>query len=170
MANTLRIPLTQGKFAVIDADDAWALNHKWYAVAGRNGCFYAVRNIPNGKGGQTRMALHRAVMGLVSGCDKKDFVDHVNGDGLNCTKKNLRIVSALENNRNVSGVTRANKSSPYRGVHALPYGRWRASISDGKRKVHIGTFASPEEANAARKNAEIDLWGIQPRRKDFVVD
>ena len=53
-----QIPLTQGKFALVDDEDFEYLNQfKWCALK-RPHTFYAVRNLPNGKGKQKLIGMH----------------------------------------------------------------------------------------------------------------
>jgi len=119
-----KIPLTQGKFALVDAEDFVRINrHKWCACKYHNG-YYAKRNI---KG--TTVYMHREILRLTT----KDTVqvDHINGVMLDNTKVNLRQCTCVQNLKN----TKSTKgSSKYKGVswHKC-LKRWHARIvSDGK--------------------------------------
>lgn len=113
------------------------------------------------EGSRCTIFLHRAVMALRTGDGKT--VDHVNGDGLDCKRANLRIVTRRENTRNRGG-SQTNGSSGFLGV-TLNRSGWMAHIMvDGKTK-NLGRFRTPEEANLARLTYEKNIWGIQPRRQ-----
>jgi hypothetical protein len=147
---TLAIALTQGHVAMIDDEDAHLANQKWFASVRGGGRVYAF----DGK-----EYLHRKVLGLKRG---GPLVDHINGDGLDCRRENLRVATHKINGRNVAGRQTNNKSG-FLGVHR-DGSKFEARIwIDGKSR-YLGRFSTVEEANDARLAAESNLWGIQPRR------
>lgn len=88
-----KIPLTQGKFALVSCRDYHKLRrYKWYMRAG-----YAARHIYAG-GKRYHQPMHREIMGLVRG-DKKQ-VDHRNGVKIDNRRSNLRIASMGQNQQN----------------------------------------------------------------------
>lgn len=93
-----RIPLTRGYFAIVDDDDApWILRSTWYASVHPDGRVYAVR-----KGGPDdatqSVAMHRDILRPRPG-----FVtDHINHDGLDNQRANLREATPSQNRRNVN--------------------------------------------------------------------
>lgn len=90
-----QIPLTQGKFALVDNEDYDILiQWNWYAVKKEN-TFYA-RSNP--KQGITPIRMHRLIMGLNIGDER--VIDHINHNGLDNQKHNLRICTQSENGRN----------------------------------------------------------------------
>ncbi|MHC4659365.1 MAG: HNH endonuclease signature motif containing protein, partial [Planctomycetota bacterium] len=99
------IPLTQGKFAIVDADDYDRLaKYKWCAT--KNGqTFYACR-ASRGK----KIFMHREIMKPPKGLQ----VDHIDRNALNNRKTNLRPCTKAQNNRNTG--PRRNSSSTYKGV------------------------------------------------------
>lgn len=118
----VELQLTKGKVALVDNEDFyWVSQWNWFAVE-INGTWYArrskkkgvLRNCPS-----FDVYLHR----LISKCqDKSMVVDHIDHNGLNCQRSNLRICSRAENNRNVS--PRKGSSSKYLGVF-LSSEEWR---------------------------------------------
>src|SRR5690606_1175342 len=101
-----RIPLTKGMFTLIDDADCERVNlHKWRAHRSRN-TWYAVRNGP----GRKMIFLHRFISDAPEGL----IVDHVNGDGLDNRRENLRLCTHAENARNRQ--TNRNNTSGYKGV------------------------------------------------------
>ena len=81
-------------------------------------------------------------------------VDHINGDSLDNRKSNLRIVTQTENMRNMK------PNDPMKGIriHTLKNGqkRYSARITINYKTISLGTFDTLEEAQQARKNAEIE--------------
>jgi len=134
------IPLTQGKYAIVDDSDYEELSkYKWYLDK-----FYAKRNIRVGCGKQKAVKMHRLINNTPSGFE----TDHINGDKLDNRKCNLRTATTAQNRCN-RGKQIDNKSG-YKGVvFVSKYNNWQASIKiNGKRK-HLGTFRTPELAHAA---------------------
>lgn len=156
----ITIPLTRGYSAIIDPDCAHLASHRWCAQVGKSGVVYAARKITSGDGRRFSVLLHREVLGLKPG---DMMVDHINGDGLDCRRANLRTCSARDNQHNRAG-PQSNNTTGYMGVYRNGSGFCAQIKIDGVAKC-FGTFDTPEKANAARLAAESKLWGIQPRRK-----
>lgn len=151
---TILIPLSRGYVAIIDTEDAHLAKHSWHAHVSATGVVYAKRSAFKEDGRRTCLYLHRAVMD-VSKSD--EIVDHKDGDGLNCRRQNLRVVSHTENKRNIS-VRKASKTG-HAGV-SISGMRYRARLG----RKDLGTFATLNQAVAARLAAEKSAYGIQPRR------
>ena len=108
------IPLTRGKFALVDDEDYEYLNQwKWFCAHGR-----AVRG-----GGYKKKSvfMHRVILNTPDGY----HTDHIDSNPLNNQKSNLRVCTIAENNRN-QGRRKDNRSG-YKGVN-MEYGRWVARI------------------------------------------
>jgi hypothetical protein len=140
-----RIPLTQGQVAKVDEADWEELSrHKWQALwAPNTQSFYAVRGVRVGDGGHKEI-MSRRIMGLQR--EDRRQVDHRSHDTLDNRKSNLRITTPRGNQEN-----RKNQSVHGPGVDRLPSGLYRAHAWVGEQRRHIGVFAIPEEAQAARK-------------------
>lgn len=136
------IPLTKGKYAVIDADDLHLVSGKSWAAAKRGNTYYAKSDYRiNGE--RKAIYMHRVILGVESG-----LVDHIDGNGLNNRKANLRQASHSLNAHN-SGIGHKNTSG-FKGVSwSKACGKWKAEITRNKRKMHLGVFDSPEDASRA---------------------
>lgn len=152
---TVLMPLTRGKWALIDAAD-WPLvrPHKWCAQH-ISGQWYATAWI-EGK----RWLMHRLLLNEPQGL----YVDHIDGDGLNNARSNLRPATNAQNQVNRRGPNRGSTTGIL-GVSKAPYGRYQVHISAGGKPKYVGTFRTAEEALAARIEAERIHYGeFAPRR------
>ena len=144
-----RIPLTQGKYAIVDPEDFERLNkHKWYADK-RSNTFYAIRCVgPRRKIKYIRM--HREVIHPPDHL----VVDHINHNGLDNRKANLRHATRAQNNRNRLIIVRKNSSSKYKGVNwNKSKKKWRARIHVDGECIFLGYFKDEIEAAKAYDKA-----------------
>jgi len=129
-----KIPLNLGKFALVDDEDFEELNkYKWHICAKR----YARRRDKN-----KYTLMHRFLMKTPT--DKE--CDHINGNGFDNRKRNLRNCTHAENIRNQK-ISSAN-SSGYRGVQksCKEYRKWAAYIKTKGKKIFLGYFKSKIKA------------------------
>lgn len=148
------IPLTQGKVALVDAEDyEYSNQFKWYAMKHGN-TYYAVRHIKKEDGKQTLICMHRVIMKTSKGMD----TDHINGDGWDNRRDNLRICTRSQNKMN--GNIHKDNTSGYKGVFWQKRDKkWMAQIQiDGKLK-YLGLFITKEEAALAYNEAAKELFG-----------
>ncbi len=140
MSNIIQIPLSRGKVAFIDSIDFDKVSkYKWYARAGKNGIFYATSTL------HKNIHMHRLILDVTN---RFDFVDHINHDGLNNCRSNLRVVNNKENMYNSK--SRKNTSSKFKGVHwNKEKQRWTSQITADKKTIHVGHFKSEIEAAIA---------------------
>ena len=143
------IPLTQGKFAIVDAADfEWLSKQKWYAKKDWH-TYYAFSS----KG----ISMHRQILGLKKGDGK--LTDHKNGNGLDDRRSNIRVCTCSENSQNLHKLKKG-KSCEYQGVHKhRRTGQWRARIKKNQKLIHIGLFADPEEAARVYDRKALELFG-----------
>jgi len=145
-----QIPLTQGKFALVDDEDYDDLiRHKWCAEKNK-GTWYAMRRRKSGEPGtQAKVKMHRSILGLTDSSIKGD---HRNGNGLDNTRANLRACSNAENARNRT--LQSNSNTGYMGVYFHKASKkFRAAIKVDGRIIYIGSFGTPKDAAAARDAA-----------------
>jgi hypothetical protein len=142
-----RIPLTNGKTALVDAADyellttfRWRglhVRHTWYAVT-----------VTDGK---REMYMHDLILEAGGG----QQVDPINGDGLDNCRCNLRLTTHSLNQANNRRLWSASK---YKGVTKRG-NRWRAYITVAGRFLSLGSFATAEEAARAYDAAAVQHFG-----------
>lgn len=138
-----KIKLTQGKYALVDdADYKWLNQWKWYASKQGN-TWYAYRAIWKLR---KTIGMHRLILGLDFG-DKRQG-DHINRNGLNNQRCNLRITTHQQNHFN-------NGAKGY-GFHR---NRWEAYININDKKIHLGKFKTEQEAKQVRQEAKVKYFG-----------
>lgn len=132
----MRIPLTKGKFAkVSDEDYTFLMNWKWYHVRMKDK-EYAYR-----KEKGRSVPMHRELLKAQKG----KVVDHINHNGLDNRRENLRVCTYSQNLMNMR---KTRGSSKYKGVSFHKRAKkWMAYIKKGDRK-HIGYF--DDEISAAK--------------------
>ena len=144
-----RIELTKGLYATVDDEDYDALNQfRWYADKGR-GTYYAGRPGPGPK--YSCISMHRQIM-----CTPDNMVvDHINSDGLDNQRHNLRNCTTAQNN--VNSNKKPHCSSIYKGV-CFDKGRnqWAAYIG---REYKIGRFSTEYDAALAYNKKAVELYG-----------
>jgi hypothetical protein len=98
--------------------------------------------------------MHRFIMGTASSPDKQ--VDHINMDGLDNRRGNLRVCDNSLNQANTR--KRSDNSSGFKGV-SRNGSKWRAYIQKNKKWRHIGNYSTPEEAHEAYSQAAKESFG-----------
>jgi len=138
---TRSIVLTNGELAIVDdADFPLVSGRRWTCNISRAGIKYA---ISGGVVGSKRItiAMHRLILGVT---DSQVLVDHVDGNGLNNVRLNLRRATKSQNAANAHV-----KSGRFKGVRKRKSGRWAARIVVRSRWITIGTFSTAEDAARA---------------------
>lgn len=151
----IEIPVGKSHIALVDEADADLVRgFKWYPHTSHGPVIYArAEMLIDGK--RVRFAMHRVILDLRPG----ELTDHLDGNGLNNQRANLRLCTHSENMRNRRKRKRSD-SSPYKGVYAKS-GRWVAMIRDSERKrqVMIGVFDDPIAAAKAYDVEAVRLFG-----------
>lgn len=162
MANPIeeikQIPLTQGKVAIVDADDyEHLMQWKWFAKKNMSGTFYAVTYMGNRK----IVRMHWLIMGR-----GESMVDHINGDGLDNRKKNLRLCNWLNNCHNKKVFK--NNTTGFKGITKRWNGKYQAQIVINYKKITIGTYLTPEDAARAYDAAAIEHYGEYAKTNEML--
>jgi hypothetical protein len=156
------IPLTKGYKALVDKADYERLSqYKWYFCLKAKGdkTGYAIHDFRANpeiikKYGSRHISMHRFLLN-----PKKDRnIDHINGDGLDNQRKNLRVCTQSQNAANMK--KRITSTNKYKGIEKSNFAeRWFARIRvDGKR-VYLGCYKTPEAAATAYNIAAIEHFG-----------
>lgn len=146
------IPLTRGLHAIVDAEDyEWLSKYKWYATPSpRPGAFYA--RCTKGR----TMLMHRMIMKPPKGM----VVDHINGNGLDNRRCNLRLCTQAQNCRNSR--KHSDGKSRFIGVH--PHrGKWEVVVTHQRKDYYGGSFDDEVEAAKARDRLALELHGEYAR-------
>jgi len=161
-----RIPLTQGKYAIVDPQDYPRLSkYKWYASRNKH-TFYAVRNRwSKNYSSKLKVKMHREILENLSlasttqnpvlspvegsklttqNCHRNIcdgfVIDHINHNGLDNRNANLRLATFAQNARNSR---RRRNRSGYKGVcFTKDKGKYRAVIWHDNKRIHLGYFDS----------------------------
>ena len=150
-----RIPLTQGKYAIVDPEDYTRLSiHKWHLVRSPRSD-YASRSVTIGYRRQRHVQMHRVIMNARPG----QFIDHINHNGLDNRKANLRFASNAQNSWN-KRKQRGNHSSKYKGVSFFKREKkWTARIQANGKKIFLGMFKNEIDAAKAYDAAARKYYG-----------
>lgn len=150
-STTRLIPLTKGQFAIVDAADfdrlmqwkwhAQRSKHKWYARRGSSI-----------KGKRFGMQMHRFILGAPPHLQ----VDHIDGNSLNNSRRNLRLATNTQNQHN--RILNRNSTSGCKGV-GWTHHAWQAQIHVAGRKVYLGRYTNKQDAVAAYVEAAKKLHG-----------
>lgn len=148
------IPLSKNKHAIVDDEDfEWLSKLKWHSTTdSKSRTAYTLNK---------KVRMHKEIAirhGLVS--DRGQLLDHIDGNGLNNQKSNLRLATISQNQANKTKYK--NNTSGYKGVDLIK-NRWRACIQINKKQTYLGLFKTPTEAAAAYNNKAIELYGEYAR-------
>lgn len=151
-SDVLRIKLTKhavveiefpgGDLVKIDRQDLkFFAEYAWYPVKGHGRSKYLIRNGDTGVVG-----FHREIMNPPDHLE----IDHINRDGLDNRRENLRIVTHQQNQNNLPD---QKHSSKYRYVtKSKTRGRWHVYITHNGKTKNVGSFLSEIGAAVAANN------------------
>ncbi len=143
------IPLTQNAYAIVDTEILRQLILYRWELSEYKKFRYARRHV-----GSKTIYMHRVIMNAPYGMQ----VDHINGNGLDNRRVNLRICNASQNQQNQR--IRRCTSSRFKGVylHTLSK-KWIARICVKGKLKHLGTYNIESYAAMAYDVKAVELFG-----------
>lgn len=155
----IKIPVGELYALVDETDGALVSSYTWHPLRSRSGLIYATSTRPR-VANQPRafLLMHR----LIDGTAPELETDHVNGDGLDNRRCNLRAATSSQNQANrakFGGAGGRPTSSAFKGVSRHRADRWMACIHVNGRSRYLGLHATEVEAARAYDRAAFDAWG-----------
>lgn len=147
----------KGKYvAFVDDEDFEYLNkYNWYAqIYKYKTCenIYAKTNITLSNGKKSTKRMHVIIMGKCKGKE----IDHIDRNGLNCQKSNLRFCTHSENNKNrilpAYSTSASHEKGTCRRVSKTGKIYWTSQVLFNGKQKHLGSFNSEKEASYAYLN------------------
>ena len=144
------VELTKGMSSMVDDEDYdMLMQWSWFVHKCRN-TFYAGRMHSSKK---RHIKMHRVIMGID---DPAIVVDHIDRDGLNNQRSNLRLATSSENLLNAPGWG----ASGFRGVSFhKKANKWQVAVSHQGKSHWIGLFESINDAALAYNKKASELFG-----------
>lgn len=144
-----------GLHALVDSEDLDVVRpFKWWPYKMRN-VFYAVTHYRAEDGTQVYTAMHRMLLGIT---DRRIRVDHINHNGLDNRKANLRTGTQQQNAFNAR--PQKGKTSRYKGVcRVKKSGKWSAQITKNRKHIRLGEFENEVDAAKAYDAAAREHFG-----------
>lgn len=137
------IQLTKGYVAIVDDEDFECVNrHKWVVLVNKERRTKYVMRTETKDGKRAKVYLHRFITNPPEGM----VVDHINGDGLDNRKENLRICTTSENQRN----SHLHRKGHLPGVTSIKRNGktyWMAQLWNGEKSEYLGSADTGEGAH-----------------------
>lgn len=152
----LRLDINGCEVLIDEEDLEIVAPYRWEVKASRSGkgSIYVYARDFLRPDGRHRVAMHRLLLNPPT----SSVVDHINRNGLDNRRQNLRIATRTQNqaNRRLPSVN----TSGYRGIYfSKRKNRWIARVSIGHKHNYLGSFHSPAEAAMAYDVAARHLYG-----------
>lgn len=157
-STTIEISLTQGYVAKVDQCDFDLLSMNWRVF--HNGkTKYGLTSIGVNKKRRNKF-LHRIILERILGrpLKREEWADHINRDGLDNRRSNLRLANRSQNSAN--SIRSARNTSGFKGASwSKSKNKWHSRIRVNTILIHLGYFDTPEQAHEAYKRAAIKYFG-----------
>jgi len=153
--NCLRIPLTQGKFSLIDECDFKLISkYKWYAQKSSSKRFHYARTTISNLPIQIKTQMQNLIM-------NSQMVDHANRDGLDNRRCNLRVATRSQNGIN-RDKWKSNSTSKFKGV-VFDQNKWMVRICLNYKSIFVGRFNDEITAAKEYDKKAFELFGERAR-------
>lgn len=150
----MQLPLSKHLTAHIDDEDFAIVEPFTWTAIRTNGRNYALGRM-NMPPGYFSVQLHRLILNAGHG----EFVQFLDGDGLNCRRSNIRIATQGEIARAAKPSSRP-QTSRFKGVcFDRTKNQWRAAIMHKGERIFLGHFESEEAAAVERDRVALELGG-----------
>jgi hypothetical protein len=133
-----KIKLTKGKYALIDDVDFEIVSKYKWCVGQFGNTYCAMRKDSS----RNTVYMHRLIMNTPFGKD----TDHINGNGLDNRRKNLRVCTHSQNLQNQTRVNIKNTSGVSGVYWDKQLNKWRARAKVSGKNVHLGLFSELSKA------------------------
>ena len=153
----------KGVALVDDADYSYLMGYKWHLCISRKGSCYAIRSLYN-NGKSSSISMHSQIYGFAEPVDRDRssgrntiIIDHINENGLDNRRGNLRLCTRKLNSHNRS---RPGTASGYLGVtKSSTPNKWISQVTHEGKKYYLGTFDCRHEAGAVALAKKQELYG-----------
>ena len=143
------------KYTLLDDKDFTLLCSRHWRIQKSLNTFYVARHV-NVSGVWKTSLLHREIFGKI--CSNMQ-IDHINGNGLDNRRKNLRVCSSSQNQGNRRKSSKKT-SSNYKGVYFhKKNARFVATIFCNRKHYFLGSFKQEKNAAKAYDIAATKLFG-----------
>jgi hypothetical protein len=167
----IRSPKYGDHYAIVDDSDfdlvskyRWTLEKgrtSFYALHTSGGYWYKGETIKRG----VTFRMHQLILGIKpkNNGKRSQSIDHIDHDGLNNQRNNIRICTNSQNRANAK-LQRTNNSTGYKGVtkrtktNGMTW-RYISRIRVNDKLIQIGSFDTPEDAAKAYNHAAINYFG-----------
>lgn len=154
------VPLNHGLEAIVGLADLPLVQDRTWTAHKNGGTVYPVTPMRRPDGGRSLTNISRVILGLDRGDPRQG--DHINGNGLDNRRSNLRVVSKSQNQAN--SATSRSGTSRYKGVSwDKTRGKWCAQIKVDGKQTSLGRFTVETDAAHAYDVAAIEAWGEYAR-------
>lgn len=165
MSDFITIPLSKkgkhaGKYEAIVHDEDKDLAESSWSVHRKKKTAYAHRVVKDISGRMVNVYLHQVILERILGrkLEKGEIPDHINGDGLDNRRENIRLATTSQNIANSK--LRSTNTSGYRGVSFnKAKGKYMACIEHKGKAHNLGYYNNPEEAHEAYKARAKEIFG-----------